>query len=1064
MAQSTVKLIVDAQNAIIPLQRVNQQTQALTNTTDKLKKRLDNSNQSFRNVGKSAQASSAGVATLTKSMAPLLKLLALAGTARFIFVQTAELETQAKALEVLTGSAEKAQDIVQEIKEFGAVTPFKSSDLIEVTKRLKAFGFETEEVVDITKRVADIAGTAGADIDNVALAIGKVQAKNKFMQEENVMLLEKGINVTKELENITGMTGDQLAEAMSKGQISAEQFKQAIINLTNAGGEFFEGASKQSDTLNGKFSTLQDNVETFAQNLGKIFEPAFEFIIDQLNTIFSKFNEIFKLLTDAQIGASNIKVGTASFKARLGMQSDAVQDITEAISLLDPALVKTEEDAAKMLAQLERISKVKDLAIGPDNAAVLEGRGLLDPLMEADFQITDLRKKINSLDFSKLDQIDNNNQPPKTPPSDNLTTTKTELTDTQKLVKSIKEKNELLAARLNGNEQEVAQRQAELELIQKIGIFDAARIFDLQDRTRELQKQNDVLDKQKDLFTQIGDSIATGISDALTDAIMGAKSLGDAARNILNDLASSLLRLGINTLLKSTGFGIFANLPGFADGGRPPVGKPSIVGERGPELFIPDTAGTIIPNDELAATEKISNAFSNPIIVNKELDNSKKLLDTLDTITNPTIPNNELDESKKISDIVINPIIPTEESGNTEKISNTVTSPIIPETQSDNNEKLLNKLINLIIPNNQLDDSVKISDTAINPIIPDRESDNNEKLANTLNNLRIANNQLDDRENVSDKVTDLIMPDNQLNNIEKISETVANPIIADKESDNSKNLLNRLIDLIIPKNQFKDTKKISNTVTNPVNKKLFNTFNNQSDESKAISNMLNDSTITNNESNPNPIIADRKLDNSEKVINILNTPTTLSSQFNNDSGTEIPSPGVLDIKDSVDVGKNLGLEISDALTNIIMPTKISEDSVDLRNSDKLTDSLMRNTTLEEVSTGVLDDIHELLKSPPSRSEIYTNEISSPINQPLISRENAPEIFTPRPVNTVSPDTTPDGASSPNAMGTTNIVVNVDASGSSIEGDEEKGREFGRLISVAVQSEIIQQKRPGGLLA
>ena len=49
-------------------------------------------------------------------------------------------------------------------------------------------------------------------------------------------------------------------------------------------------------------------------------------------------------------------------------------------------------------------------------------------------------------------------------------------------------------------------------------------------------------------------------------------------------------------------------------------------------------------------------------------------------------------------------------------------------------------------------------------------------------------------------------------------------------------------------------------------------------------------------------------------------------------------------------------------------------------------------------------------------------------------------------------------------GSTNIVVNVDASGSTVEGDEDGGRELGRLISVAIQSELINQKRPGGLLA
>jgi len=71
-------------------------------------------------------------------------------------------------------------------------------------------------------------------------------------------------------------------------------------------------------------------------------------------------------------------------------------------------------------------------------------------------------------------------------------------------------------------------------------------------------------------------------------------------------------------------------------------------------------------------------------------------------------------------------------------------------------------------------------------------------------------------------------------------------------------------------------------------------------------------------------------------------------------------------------------------------------------------------------------------------------------------ERGPEMFTPG----VSGMITPNHA----LGGTTNVVVNVDASGSSVEGDENQGRELGRLIAVAVQSELIQQKRPGGILA
>ena len=70
-------------------------------------------------------------------------------------------------------------------------------------------------------------------------------------------------------------------------------------------------------------------------------------------------------------------------------------------------------------------------------------------------------------------------------------------------------------------------------------------------------------------------------------------------------------------------------------------------------------------------------------------------------------------------------------------------------------------------------------------------------------------------------------------------------------------------------------------------------------------------------------------------------------------------------------------------------------------------------------------------------------------------ERGPELFSPGVSGTITPN---------HAMGSTNIVVNVDASGSNVEGDEDQGKELGRLISVAVQSEIIQQQRPGGLLA
>ena len=83
-----------------------------------------------------------------------------------------------------------------------------------------------------------------------------------------------------------------------------------------------------------------------------------------------------------------------------------------------------------------------------------------------------------------------------------------------------------------------------------------------------------------------------------------------------------------------------------------------------------------------------------------------------------------------------------------------------------------------------------------------------------------------------------------------------------------------------------------------------------------------------------------------------------------------------------------------------------------------------------------------------------------MKNPYIVGERGPELFVPNQSGNIIPNHDLAGIGG----GSTNIVVNVDASGSSAEGDEEQGRQLGLAISAAVQSEIIQQKRPGGLLA
>ena len=70
-------------------------------------------------------------------------------------------------------------------------------------------------------------------------------------------------------------------------------------------------------------------------------------------------------------------------------------------------------------------------------------------------------------------------------------------------------------------------------------------------------------------------------------------------------------------------------------------------------------------------------------------------------------------------------------------------------------------------------------------------------------------------------------------------------------------------------------------------------------------------------------------------------------------------------------------------------------------------------------------------------------------------ERGPELFVPGAQGNIVPNS---------AMGSANVVVNVDASGSSVEGDADQAQQLGKAIGIAVQQELVKQKRPGGLLA
>ena len=242
--------------------------------------------------GKAAQQAGASVSNFGGTVRALLGSFALIQSARFVFVKTAELESQTRSLEVLTGSAQKAGQIIKELQQLGAVTPFTSTELIDSAKRLQAFGVEADKVVETTKRLADVSGATGAELSGLVTAYGQVQAKGRLQGEELLQFQERGVALQTELRKMYGLSGEEFQKALEKGRIGSEAVEVAILRLTSAGGKYANGAIAQSDTLNGRLSTLQDSIGVLAQTIGSTLAPVFQWALTQATAVVSEIQRV----------------------------------------------------------------------------------------------------------------------------------------------------------------------------------------------------------------------------------------------------------------------------------------------------------------------------------------------------------------------------------------------------------------------------------------------------------------------------------------------------------------------------------------------------------------------------------------------------------------------------------------------------------------------------------------------------------------------------------------------------------------------------------------------------
>lgn len=230
----------------------------------------------------------------------------------------ATIENYQTSFEVMTGSAEKAADVVDRLKKLGAETPFEMPQLAEVTQLLMNYGFTADEAIDRMQMLGDISQGSADKMQRIATAYGQMSSAGKVQLEDVKQMIEAGFNPLQEISESTGESMQSLYDRISSGTLAVDEITASMQRATSEGGKYYQSMEKQSQTITGMISTLKDNAQ---QLLGEVVQPITESFgtqllpaaidaIDQLTTAFQQNGFEGLIAVGGQI-ITNILLGIA---------------------------------------------------------------------------------------------------------------------------------------------------------------------------------------------------------------------------------------------------------------------------------------------------------------------------------------------------------------------------------------------------------------------------------------------------------------------------------------------------------------------------------------------------------------------------------------------------------------------------------------------------------------------------------------------------------------------------------------------------------------------------------
>jgi tape measure domain-containing protein len=651
VAVSNVELIVNAVKAINPLRKVEQQSKKAEQALKKNQKAARDVEAALQRMGRKGIRSfrdlEANAARLGKRMSGLRGTIGKAAIAFAAFravqtgVQRVESERRIKLLGQRFGEYAALQNAAtQAAKKFNLSQTEANQALANAFARLRPLGVSLEDITSTFggfRTAAVLGGATAAEASAAFTQLSQALGSGALRGDEFRSVAEQAPLVLQAISDETGIAAGDLKDYAAQGLLTSDIVIKALRRIES------EGAGRLAEALDGPAAKI------------KAFQNATEEVqVALTEAVVPELSRSFVILAGIIDDLKPVIQGVGSFAAKiLGGIASTIERIRDPKKLASE--VRTDQ-ARKLMAKgvsLRRLTGSGMSNLGADykaqeaalfaaaakpNASPL-GTSPISQLLggdQAGKQKVDISQKVLDLNLKLLAAQESEQK---------------RLAATLALMV---EKENILQSGLQPREEELRMAQAMSTFRQEIKGIDKEiadqRVKDIEKAAEGFEAQmahqdelRQAIAEQKSAYEELNTTFRNGIVDSILDAVEGTRSLKDSLLGVIKSMARLILQQQLMNALggfnlfggggggAGGGFGVTPATSGlnfsgaFANGGRPAVGKAALVGERGPELFVPDRAGTIIPNHAMGSSNIVVNVDASGSNVQGDAQQGKAL-------------------------------------------------------------------------------------------------------------------------------------------------------------------------------------------------------------------------------------------------------------------------------------------------------------------------------------------------------------------------------------------------------------------------------------------------------